>query len=166
MDGYVGEIRMFAGNYAPEGWALCNGQTLPVNGNEVLYSLIGTTYGGNTTAFNLPDLRGRVPIHQGLTYSLAQSLGTEMTTMTTSQMPPHTHILAAQTLEGTSSSPVSNIFAGTGTGDNDYITVAGSSALGDGSLSYEGGNQPFNLIQPSKAITFIIALLGNYPPQP
>lgn len=164
MDGYLGEIRMFAGNYAPEGWALCNGQLLSLSQNQALYSLIGKTYGGDgVTNFALPDLRGRVPVHQGLTYNLASAAGTETTTMTDANMPAHTHVLNAQSTAGTTNIPTGGVFANTGAGDNEYTNAAGNVTLGIGSLSAEGGNQAFNNIQPSLPISFIIALQGNYP---
>ena len=114
-DQYLGEIRMFAGNYAPEGWAMCNGQLLMINQNEALFSLIGTTYGGDgQTTFALPDLQGRVPVHTGrnnvtgTVYPLGQKGGTETVTLVADQLPRHTHAVNAQSQAGTSSTPDNN----------------------------------------------------------
>lgn len=162
---YIGEIRMFAGNYAPEGWALCNGQSLTINDNQALYALIGSAYGGTSSTFNLPDLRGRVPIHQSSNYPLAKAGGTEETNLLLSQLPAHTHVLSAQTAEGKFSTPVNNIFAGTGSGDNEYYEGTGNTTLGPLSLSPTGNNSSFSIVQPSLAISFIIALSGIFPVQ-
>ena len=103
---YVGEIRMFAGNFAPAGWMLCNGQLLPISENEVLFALIGTTYGGDgQSTFGLPDLRGRVPVHQGSGFTLAEQGGQETVTLTAPQLPPHTHTAAAASAPGNNDSP-------------------------------------------------------------
>src|SRR5215471_8677345 len=106
---YVGEIRMFGGNYAPAGWALCQGQTLPISENDVLFTLIGTTYGGDgQNTFNLPDLRGRLPVHQGSGFVLGQMAGAEQVALTTSQVPGHTHQLLAANVTGNQITPGGN----------------------------------------------------------
>src|SRR5690348_4194011 len=109
---FVGEIRMFAGNFAPAGWMLCNGQLLPIAENETLFQLIGTTYGGDgQSTFALPDLRGRLPLHFGNAYVLAQAGGVETVTLTTPQIPAHTHALMASTSAGTENAPSNNVTA-------------------------------------------------------
>src|ERR1700745_2277618 len=109
---YVGEIRMFAGNFAPAGWMFCEGQLLPISENETLFNLIGTTYGGDgQSTFALPDLRGRLPIHQGNGYSLAQAAGAEQVTLTTQQIPAHSHALLATSNQASGTSPASQLLA-------------------------------------------------------
>ncbi|QNN43773.1 phage tail protein [Pedobacter roseus] len=168
---YVGEIRMFAGTFAPVNWHLCDGATLPISQNEVLYTLLGTTYGGDgVTTFAIPDLRGRVPVHMGtgpgLTpVVLGQKSGTEQVTMTVSQMASHTHPLMAQSAEGNANLPTNNAFANTGSTDPDFApnTVTPDVVMGSQSVSSAGGNVPFGISQPSLAVNYIIALNGIYP---
>lgn len=158
----VGEIRIFAGNYAPEGWALCNGQLLSISENEILFSLIGTTYGGNgLSTFALPDLRGRVPIGIGNGYTLSQAGGTETVTLTMNQLPSHRHAANASSQPGNSNSPANGIWAASTI--NQYAAVAPNSAMNSNILSASGGNQPHNNMMPSIALNFIIALNGIYP---
>src|SRR6187549_1160118 len=119
---YVGEIRMFAGNFAPNGWMFCEGQTLPISENEVLFQLIGTTYGGDgEETFNLPNLASRVPIHmgtspQGTTYQLGEMAGTEQETLSVQQIPNHTHPLTVSTTAGADVNPIGNVLAATSGG--------------------------------------------------
>ncbi|GIO56673.1 MULTISPECIES: phage tail protein [Paenibacillus] len=169
-DQYVGEIRMFAGNYPPVGWAFCDGTTLPINGYEALYSLIGTTYGGDgQTNFKLPDLRGRLPVHMGknpqtqTTYNLGQQGGTEKVTLTEGQLPQHTHMLNAQSAPGTLSNP-SNAFWAKGS-LKQYSTAEPDSAMNAAAISSEGGGQPHNNMMPFLTVSFIIATEGLYPSQ-
>src|ERR687896_2687195 len=109
---YVGEIRMFGGNFAPAGWMFCEGQTLPISENETLFQLIGTTYGGDgQETFNLPDLRGRAPIHMGGGFNLADKAGVESVTLTTQQLPVHTHPMLASTANGSLPNPANNVTA-------------------------------------------------------
>src|SRR6266581_4925646 len=109
---YVGEIRMFAGNFAPAGWMFCEGQLLPISENETLFTLIGTTYGGDgLTTFALPDLRGRLPLHQGNGFTLAENGGTETVTLTTSQIPGHTHFPLCSPNAGSQASPANGVWA-------------------------------------------------------
>ncbi len=109
---FVGEIRMFGGNFAPAGWAFCDGATLPIDQNDVLFQLIGTTYGGDgQTTFNLPDLRGRVPLHQGSGFVIGEQAGVESVTLTTSQIPSHNHIPQASSSSGTQSGPANGLWA-------------------------------------------------------
>jgi microcystin-dependent protein len=179
-DPYVGEIIMFAGNYAPEGWALCDGSVLSIAQYQVLYSVIGPAYGGNgTTTFALPDLRGRMPLGvgsgPGLTpRSHASKGGTENTTLTESNIPYHTHPVTAtiqvSSSEGTSASPVGNVLAKSGDGRPDFSSSAGSQmAAGAVSVtvgSSGGGGSPVSIMSPFQAINFIIAVEGLYPVRP
>jgi len=170
-DMYVGEIRLFAGNYAPEGWAFCNGQELPISGNEILFSVIGVTYGGNgTTTFNLPDLRGRVPVHMGTNpqtgtnFPLGSMGGSETVTLVQSQLPAHTHVAKASNLPGTVSSPTNAIWAHQ-TSVNQYSSTAPNASMSPMAINPVGGNQPHENRMPIMALNFIIALNGIYPPQ-
>jgi microcystin-dependent protein len=162
---YIGEIRMFAGNFAPAGWALCNGQLLPIAQYDALYALIGTTYGGDgQTTFALPDLRGRAPIHVGPNYVRGAQVGSETVTLTQGQMPAHTHLAAALTGVGSANNPTGHVWAGSSTSDNKYIdTINSPATLGPVALQNAGGNQPHNNMQPYLVINFIIALEGIYP---
>lgn len=166
-DPYVGEIRMFGGNFAPSGWALCQGQLMPISENETLFNLIGTTYGGDgQTTFALPDLRGRVPIHMGqgpgLSYrTIGESAGTETVTLVTSQIPAHTHVPMANSA-GSATSPANGVWAnsaaiqfqsGPTAGVNMHVKALGNS----------GGSQPHDNMTPYLAVNFIISLYGIYP---
>src|SRR3712207_483459 len=117
MPPYIGEIRMFGGNFAPVGWAFCEGQTLPISENDALFTLIGTTYGGDgEETFNLPDLQGRIPVHQGTgpglsSYVIGEAAGVESVTLTTQQIPVHNHAFIASTATGTQNTPVNNMVA-------------------------------------------------------
>ena len=161
---YVGEIRMFAGNFAPAGWQFCDGSILSISENEVLFQLIGTTYGGDgQSTFAVPDLRGRVPIHQGNGFILAQTGGVETVTLTVNQIPGHSHLPLANSGNGTSTSPVNNVWAAqpallqySGTGSSDINLAANTLALG-------GGSQPHDNFQPYLCVDFIISLFGIFP---
>jgi microcystin-dependent protein len=166
---YVGEIRMFGGNFAPAGWMFCQGQLLPISEFETLFNLIGTTYGGDgQTTFGLPDLRGRVPIHQGTgpglpTYTLAQNGGTPTVTLTTQQIPAHPHAYIASTTAGNANSP-QNTFAANGTTNvSPYYDSSAKTPMGANSIGNSGGNQPHDNMQPYLCIDFIISLFGIYP---
>jgi len=173
MDQYLGEIRMFGGNFAPLGWAFCNGQLLSISENDALYSLIGTTYGGDgSSTFGVPDLRGRTPVHNGTgpglpAMVLGQVAGSETVNMTQAQMPAHTHTVLASVLGGKSSDPTNNSFADTGAGDNEYATFISGAAtnvsMGNQSVSAIGSGMPYSILQPSACISFIIATTGIYP---
>lgn len=163
-ESYVGEIRMFTGNYAPAGWAFCNGQLLSISENEVLYSLIGTTYGGDgRTTFALPNLQGRIPIHQGNSYILGQQSGTETVTLTVNQLPQHTHLPAADTAAGDNPSPEQHFFASYS--GKPYFSTAPNSTMNTSTASHVGGNQPHNNFMPYLTVNFIISLYGIYPSQ-
>lgn len=169
---YVGEIRMFAGNFAPNGWMFCEGQTLPISENEVLFQLIGTMYGGDgEETFNLPNLASRVPMHMGngpdgVTYQIAEMAGTEQVTLTTQQIPNHTHPLtasndiAAQTTAGGNvlATPVSATVL-------PYGSDQPTSAMNPQSITPVGGSQPHENTQPFLCINFIISLFGVFPSQ-
>ena len=174
MDQYLGEIRMFGGNFAPIGWALCNGQTLSISENEALYSLIGTTYGGDgVQTFMLPDLRGRAPLHQGQGLGLTnrvlgQQVGTETVTLTTQQIAAHSHGFTAFNSYGSNPSPAQGFLAKST--DAQFNGTPNYSATTDGvmnaaSVTSSGGSQPHENIQPTLAINYIIATFGMYPTQ-
>jgi microcystin-dependent protein len=160
---YVGEIRMFAGNFAPAGWMFCEGQLLPISENETLFQLIGTTYGGDgESTFALPDLRGRLPIHQGNNHILAESGGQEEVTLSVNQIPAHSHALLASTTSGQQSSPA-NLVLGAVTGADIY---SGDTPLGNmavNAIAPVGGSQPHTNFQPYLCVDFIISLFGIFP---
>ena len=166
---YVGEIRMFAGNFAPREWAFCQGQLLPISQYATLFNLIGTTYGGDgQTTFALPDLRGRSPVHQGQgaglsSYIIGQLGGAETVTLLTTQLPAHTHVAACQSGAGTSSIPANNLWAASAA--TRQYTNAGTfaAALNSGSVGLTGGSLPHNNLAPYLVINFIISLFGIFP---
>ncbi len=164
---YIGEIRLFAGNFAPAGWHFCDGSLMAIADDQALFSLIGTTYGGDgQNTFGLPDLRGRVPVHQGTgagtTFTLGQNGGAESVTLTAQQMPAHQHPLQARTSVGGASSPANNVFA-QGPPGGVQIYTQDNSVLPVGTSSVAGGSQPHENRQPLLAISFIIALFGVFP---
>jgi microcystin-dependent protein len=167
---YVGEIRMFAGNFAPAGWMLCQGQTLPISENEILFQLIGTTYGGDgESTFNLPNLASRVPIHMGtgadsVTYQIGEAAGTESVTLTTQQIPIHTHAMLATADIGGATTPLSNILAQSNT-IKAYAAASPTLAMAASSVGPQGGSQPHENCQPFLVINFIISLFGRFPSQ-
>lgn len=162
---FTAEIRMFAGNFAPRGWAFCNGQLLPIAQNTALFSLIGTTYGGDgRTTTGLPNLQGRAPMHPGrgpglTARRLGESGGTYDVTLTEAQMPSHTHTLRASAEDGRFATPQDNHLAA---GTRMYTSEAPNTKLGD-SLPPAGGGQPHDNKQPFLVLSFIIALVGIYP---
>lgn len=168
---YVGEIRMFAGNFAPVGWMFCNGQTLAISENDVLFQLIGTTYGGDgQSTFNLPNLQSRVPVHMGTgagqTLQLAEMAGTETVTLTPQQIPLHSHQFFASSASGSSQSPAGALLAvasGTAGGELTYGTDPAIVTMNAQSLTPVGGSQPHENIQPYLVISFIISLFGIFP---
>ena len=164
---YVGEIRMFAGNFAPAGWMFCEGQLLPISENETLFQLIGTTYGGDgESTFALPDLRGRLPIHQGNGFILAETGGAEEITLTVQQIPVHTHALLATGNTATGAAPAGQLpAASTGATISPYGTDAPTSPLSAQMLGPVGGSQPHTNFQPYLCIDFIISLFGIFPSQ-
>ncbi|MFF2158148.1 phage tail protein [Paenibacillus chitinolyticus] len=163
-ESYLGEIRIFAGNYAPQGWALCNGQILNISENEALFALLGTTYGGDgRTTFALPDLQGRVPVHPSPSYARASKGGTETVTLTSSQLPQHTHIVNATMNAGTVDSPVNATWTSAPT--NIYSNTGTTTPMSALTVSSAGGNQPHSNMMPTLSVSFIISLYGVYPPQ-
>lgn len=167
---YVGEIRMFAGNFAPNGWMFCEGQTLPIAENEVLFQLIGTTYGGDgEETFNLPNLASRIPIHMGAgpdgtTYQIGEMAGSESVTLTTQQIPSHTHPMLGSTDPASQQSPQSNVVAKSTQVDL-YINAVPQDAMNAQAISPVGGSQPHENCQPFLCINFIISLFGVFPSQ-
>ncbi len=155
---------MFAGTFAPAGWMLCEGQLLPISDNETLFNLIGTTYGGDgQSTFALPDLRGRIPLHQGNRYTLAETGGVEEVTLTVSQIPSHSHALRASSGAGSQASPKDGVFAG----HRDHKVFA-NTQLPQGTLSTStvnavGGSQPHENFPPYLCVNFIISLFGIFP---
>ncbi len=168
---YIGEIRMFAGNFAPAGWMFCEGQTLPISENDALFTLIGTTYGGDgQETFNLPNLQSRLPIHMGTgpdgtTYQIAEMAGTEQETLSTQQIPIHSHALTCSTsTTNLESSPAGNVLAQS-TSANMYIQDSPDGTLAPSSVQPQGGSQPHENTQPFLCINFIISLFGIFPSQ-
>jgi microcystin-dependent protein len=167
---FVGEIRMFAGNFAPNGWMFCEGAPLPISENDVLFQLIGTTYGGDgEETFNLPNLASRVPIHMGTgpdgtTYQLGEMAGTEQETLTVQQIPNHTHPLTAST-DVASAQPPSNAVLAQSTVADMYIQDSPDGQLAASAVAPAGGSQPHENTQPFLCINFIISLFGVFPTQ-
>jgi microcystin-dependent protein len=161
---YVGEIRMFAGNFAPAGWMFCEGQLLPISNFDTLFNLIGTTYGGDgESTFALPDLRGRVPIHLGNGFKLAGTGGVETVTLTTQQIPLHTHALLASGSNGTATNPQNNVLAASQSSVQPYIQDVATTNMNAGAISFVGGSQPHNNFQPYLCVNFILSLFGIFP---
>lgn len=162
---YVGEIRMFAGNFAPAGWMFCEGQLLPISEYETLFNLIGTTYGGDgQSTFALPDLRGRLPIHIGNGFTLAESGGVEEVTLTVSQIPAHSHPLLASQNSATNNTPSGNLTGQVGA-TQIYRTATATSPLSTLAMTSTGGSQPHTNFQPYLCVDFIISLFGIFPSQ-
>ena len=159
---YVGELRMFAGNFAPAGWMFCEGQLLPISENETLFQLIGTTYGGDgQTTFALPDLRGRIPLHMGNNFVLAETGGVEQITLTVSQTPAHSHPVIASNSTANSKTPAGARFA-TAQGDV-YTSSMTPTTMSPQSMTSTGGSQPHDNMMPFLCVSFIISLFGIFP---
>ena len=162
---YIGELRIFAGNFAPRDWAFCDGRTLSISQYDTLFALLGTTYGGDgVTTFQLPDLRGRVPIHvgtdpSGITYSLGQLAGTESVTLLQSQLPQHGHIVMRASTGG-SADPTSNTY---GSGQQLFSSTAPSVGMSSNMIQPSGGSTPHENRMPYQCINYIIALYGIFP---
>lgn len=164
---YVGEIRMFAGNFAPAGWMFCEGQLLPISENETLFNLIGTTYGGDgQSTFALPDLRGRLPLHFGNGFTLAETGGVETVTLTTQQIPAHTHPLLCAASGGIPNSNPANGFWAVSDATQ-YSSGAANTQMGNPSIPSDltGGSQPHDNFMPYLCVDFIISLFGIFPSQ-
>jgi microcystin-dependent protein len=179
MDPFLGEIRMVGFNYAPNGWLTCDGQLLPLSQYSALFALLGTTYGGNgTTTFGLPDLRGRVPIHQGngvglSPYTMGASSGTENVALLAPQIPAHTHLMGVSNLAGSVADPTNAILAQGNSGTaraavavSDYVSTAATGTLAPTAIQPAGGGQPHGNIQPYLCVNFIIATQGIFPSRP
>jgi microcystin-dependent protein len=174
---YIGSISMMGFNFAPTGWALCNGQTLSISQNTALFSLIGTTYGGNgVSTFQLPNLQSSVPIHQGTgaglsTYVIGQVGGAENVTLNTNQIPAHSHSFNGSATAGAQSSPSGATLAESNTGTPhtpnlnvpNFVTSAPNANMAGSTISNAGGNVPHTNIQPYLVISFVIALVGIFP---
>ena len=162
---FIGEIRMFAGNFAPVGWAFCNGQIIPIDQNDALFNLIGTTYGGDgQTTFALPNLQSRVPIHVGPGFALGQSGGTESVTLTVSQIPAHSHVPQGNSNAGDQQSPAGGVWAAQAS-LVPYSSAAPSIAMDPGAIGSAGGSQPHDNMVPFLVINFILSLFGVFPSQ-
>jgi microcystin-dependent protein len=167
---YLGQICSFGFNFAPRGWATCSGQILPIQQNTALFSLLGTSYGGNgTTTFALPDLRSRVGINQGQgpglsSYVIGEQTGTENVTLLSTQMPMHNHLVGVNSSDSgaTAKSPASN-YVGYNAGGPLYAPAGDGSTLNPQAVGLAGGNQPFSVLQPLLCINFCIALQGIFP---
>ena len=161
---FIGEIRMFAGNFAPVGWAFCNGALIPISENDALFNLIGTTYGGDgQTTFALPDLQSRVPVHVGPGFVLGQSGGAESVTLTVSQIPAHSHVPQAFDAQGNQSNPAGNVWAQSTL--NNYDSNAPSASMNAAACGSTGGSQPHDNMIPFLVINFILSLFGVFPSQ-
>lgn len=165
---FVGEIRMFAGNFAPRGWAFCDGQLLAVSQNDALFSLLGTIYGGDgRTTFGLPDLRGRIPLHAGTGPGLSprrlgSKAGSENETLTTNQLASHSHDFNANTAPADQTSPQGHVTA-QGVGVNFYVAAGQNTDMASDMITNTGGSGPHTNLMPTLCINFIIALFGIYP---
>jgi microcystin-dependent protein len=155
---------MFAGNFPPSGWAFCNGQLFPISEYETLFNLIGTTYGGDgQSTFAVPNLQGRIAVHQGSGFTLGEIGGSELVTLTVPQMPGHTHSVQAQSREGTQSSPDKGVCATSPL--NFYSTNVPTASMNSAAIGAAGSSQPHDNMMPYLTVTFIIALSGIFPSQ-
>ena len=161
---FLAEIRLMSFQFPPKGWAACNGQLLPINQNQALFSLLGTTYGGDgRVTFALPDLRGRVPLHRGGSQQLGQVGGEQAHTLTVAETPSHTHTVNGTTTQATTPSPGTGVTLATSAGAAAYQVPEGLVAMSDSSLSPVGGSQAHNNMQPYTTVGFCIALQGIFP---
>ncbi|MEP6900143.1 MAG: tail fiber protein [Actinomycetota bacterium] len=161
---FIGEIKMFAGNFAPRGYAFCAGQAQAIDQNTALYTLIGTTYGGDgVNTFNLPDLRGRIPVHQGGGFVIGQLAGVESVTLVSNQLPVHGHVLSSNSNTGTATAPTGNVVAGSTL--TPYVQTAPDTVMGIQMIGNSGSSQPHDNLMPYQCINFVIALEGVFPSQ-
>jgi len=176
MDPFVAEIRMFAGNFAPQGWAFCNGQILPISQNTALFSLLGTNYGGDgKSTFGLPNLQGSAPLHVGGSgpgpglsdHFLGETGGEQTVTLIESEIPPHSHTVNCSSGASSSSSPTNQTFGSGGGRGRPAAYASGSNVqMSPAATMQAGGSNPHNNMQPFLCLNFIIALQGVYPPRP
>jgi len=170
MDPFVAEIRIFPFNFAPKGWAFCDGQLLPLSQNTALFSLLGTTYGGNGKSnFALPNMQGNAPMHPGQgpglsLHDLGETGGSDTVSLLESEIPSHSHALIASASDGNNTGPGAQLFA-QGVGISTWSTTTASVAMADSALAPAGGDQPHNNMQPYLTLNFCIALQGVYPPR-
>ena len=158
---FLSEIKIVSFNFAPKGWALCNGQFLPINQNQALFALLGTTYGGNgQTTFALPNLRGQVPIHMGNGHTLGEAAGTTAVTVNIQQLPTHTHIAQASSTNGNQPVVPGAVLAAA---NNLWTNPTGLTTLVPQTVTSVGGSQPHNNMMPYLVLNFIIALQGIFP---
>ncbi len=168
-DPFLGEITTFAGNFAPVGWALCHGQLLPIAGNDALFSLIGTTYGGDgTSTFALPNLASRIPLHQGTGSGLSPRVigelgGSETVNLSTGQLAAHNHTAVCSNTTGNNASPINNYWSTDSGGNTGAYSTTSGSTMAATAIGVAGGGQPHNNVQPYLVINYIIALEGIYP---
>lgn len=158
---FLSEIKLMSFNFPPKGWALCNGQLLPINQNQALFALLGTTYGGNgQTNFALPNLRGRVPIHMGNGHTLGEAAGSTSVTVNIQQLPTHLHLLQVTNANGASANPTNAYF---GAVNNAYSNAASLLTINPATVTSVGGSQPHNNMMPYLTLNFCIALQGIFP---
>ena len=167
---FIGEIRMFGGNFPPAGWAFCDGQLLPIAENDALFALIGTTYGGDgQTTFALPDLRGRIPVHTGQGaasgFTIGQSGGTEAVTLTVPQTPSHTHPLNASAAAASPTAVPAGSKVAVTSATTIYSNSSSGASMSPSALGVAGGNQPHENMAPFLSVSFIISLFGIFPSQ-
>jgi microcystin-dependent protein len=161
---FLSEIKIVSFNFPPKGWALCNGQLLPINQNQALFALLGTTYGGNgQTTFALPNLQGQVPIHMGNGHTLGEKAGSTSVTLNQSQMPEHLHLLQASTAVSDTDTPSSATLLGSSSPNDLYTGPASLATEAPGTITNVGGSQPHNNMMPYLVLNFIIALQGIFP---
>ncbi|SRR5258708_2951812 len=162
---FIGEIRMFGGNFAPAGWAFCNGALIPIAENDALFNLIGTTYGGDgQSTFALPNLQSRVPVHVGPGFALGQSGGVETVTLTTNQIPAHSHVPQCNSNPGTQATPGAGVWAASSSLSANS-TTAPSINMDPAAIGSSGGSQPHDNMVPFLAVSFILSLFGIFPSQ-
>jgi microcystin-dependent protein len=161
---FIGEIRMFGGNFAPAGWAICDGTLMAIDQNDALFNLIGTTYGGDgQSTFALPNLQSRIPLHAGPGFQVGQTGGVETVTLTTSQIPAHVHVPQGNSSAGTQSSPAGGVWALSTL--NQFSSAAPTATMAPAALGPSGGSQPHENMMPFLAVNFILSLFGIFPSQ-